>query len=163
MTTDDHDHQQAVHRNRDAVPGYSLMIGGFCIPLVLFLFQSPRQWEPIGMILVIIAVMLRYLIPVRATVLPDGRVRYFWPLRRVTVGPENLVTARVGPNTISQEPLLALRVRSGSRFAAFSTQWTDGPRLAAALASVVVEASKVPEPDRQASLALLNDAVHQQN
>ena len=107
--------------------------------------------------------MLRYLGPVRATVLPDGRVRYVWPLRRVTVGPENLVTARVLPNTVSQEPMLALRVRSGARFAAFSTQWTDGPRLAAALASVVAEASKVPALDRQASVALLEAAARRKS
>lgn len=155
MTTDDLDHQQAVHRHREAVPAYSIVVGCACIPLVLFLLESPRQWNAIGVILVLIAVMLRYLGPVRATVLPDGRVRYVWPLRRVTVGPENLVTARVLANTISQEPLLALRVRSGARFAAFSTQWTDGPRLAAALAGVVAEASKVPALDRQASVALL--------
>jgi hypothetical protein len=159
MTTDDRDHQQAVHLNRDAVPGYSIVVGGICIPLVLFLLSSPREWTVIGLILVAIAGTLRYLLPVRATVLPDGRVRYVWPLRRVTVGPENLVTARVVPNTVSQEPLLALRVRSGARFAAFSTRWTDGPRLAAALAGVVAEASKVPAPDRQASLALLDAAA----
>lgn len=163
MTTDDRDHQPAVHRNRDAVPGYSIVAGGGCIPLVLFLLQSPRQWNAIGVILVIIAVILRYLLPVRATVLPDGRVRYVWPLRRVTVGPENLVTARVTPNTISQEPLLALRVRSGARFAAFSTRWTDGPRLAAALAGVVAEASKVPALDRQASVALLEAAARRKS
>jgi len=163
MTTDDLDHQQAVHRNRDAVLGYSIVVGCACIPLVLLLLKSRRQWEAIGLILVIIAAMLRYLIPVRATVLPDGRVRYIWPLRRVTVGPENLVTARVTPNTISQEPLLALRVRSGARFAAFSTRWTDGPRLAAALADVVAEASKVPAHDRQASVALLEAAARRKS
>lgn len=163
MTADDLDHQQAVHRNREAVLGYSIIVGLACIPLVLCLWSSPRPWDVIGLMLVLIAVVLRYLIPVRATVLPDGRVRYVWPLRRVTVGPENLVTARVMPNTISQEPLLALRVRSGARFAAFSTQWTDGPRLAAALAGVVAEASKVPASDRRASMALLNDAAHQQS
>ena len=163
MTADDRDHQQTIHRNREAVLGYSIIVGLACFPLVLYLFSSPREWGVIGFILVLIAGILRYLIPVRATVLPDGRVRYVWPLRRVTVGPENLVTARVMPNTISQEPLLALRVRSGSRFAAFSGQWTDQPRLAAALAGVVAEASKVPEPDRQASLALLNDVAHQQS
>lgn len=163
MTTDDRDHQQAVHRNHDAVLGYSIVVGAACIPLVLFLLQSPRQWNAIGVILVIIVAMLRYLIPVRATILPDGRVRYVWPLRRVTVGPENLVTARVLPNTVSQEPTLALRVRSGARFAAFSTQWTDGPALAAALAGVVAEASKVPALDRQASVALLEAAARRKN
>lgn len=163
MTTDDLGHQQTIHRNREAVLGYSIIIGLACIPLVLFLLSSPREWKAIGVILMIIAVMLRYLIPVRATVLPDGRVRYVWPLRRVTVGPENLVTARVAPNTISQEPMLALRVRSGARFAAFSTQWTDGPRLAVALAGVVAEASKVPALDRQASVALLEAAARRQS
>ena len=103
--------------------------------------------------------LLRYLLPVRATVLPDGRVLYVWPLRKVTVGPESLVTARVLPNTVSGERMLGLRVHAGARFAAFSGRWTDGPRLAAALAAVVAKASKVPDADRQASLALLNDAA----
>ena len=163
MTTDDRDHQQAVHRNHDAVLGYSIVVGVACVPLLLALLASRRQWEVIGLILVLIAAMLRYLLPVRATVLPDGRVRYVWPLRRVTVGPENLVTARVLPNTVSQEPTLALRVRSGARFSAFSTQWTDGPRLAMALAGVVAEASKVPALDRQASVALLEAAARRQS
>lgn len=163
MTTGDLDHQQAVHRNRDAIPGYIIVVGVSCFPLLLLLMKSRRQWEAIGFLLVLIAAMLRYLIPVRATVLPDGRVRYVWPLRRVTVGPENLVTARVLPNTVSQEPTLALRVRSGARFAAFSTQWTDGPRLARALAGVVAEASKVPALDRQASVALLEDAARRKS
>jgi hypothetical protein len=158
MTTGD----EAVHRNRDAVPGYSIMVGGFSIPLVMLLFIS-RQWDIISGILLVMVAILCYFLPVRATVLLDGRVRYFWPLRWVTVGPENLVTARVLPNTISQEPMLALRVRSGVRFNAFSTQWTDGPRLAAALAALVAEASKVPAHDRQDSVALLNTAAGQQN
>ena len=163
MTTDDLNRQLAVHRNRDAVPGYSIVVGGACIPLVLFLLSSRRQWEAIGFLLVLIMVMMRYLVPVRATVLPDGRVRYVWPLQRVTVGPENLITARVLSNTVSQEPTLALRVRSGVRFTAFSTRWTDGPRLAAALASVVTDASKVPALDRQASVALLEAAARRQS
>ena len=163
MTNDDLEHQQTVHRNRDAVPGYIIMVGAFCIPLVLLLLKDRRQWEAIGLILVLIAVMMRYLVPVRATVLQDGRVRYVWPLRRVTVGPDNLVTARVLANTVSQEPTLALQVRSGARFAAFSTQWTDGPRLAGALARVVAGASQVPALDRQASVALLEAAVRRKS
>ena len=162
MTTGDLD-SEVVHRNRDAVPLYVLMLGGLSIPLVLLLSTSRRQWDFIGAMLLIMAALLRYLLPVRATVLPDGRVRYVWPLRRVTVASENLVTARVLPNTVSQEPMLALRVRSGARFAAFSTQWTDGPGLAAALAGVVVEASKVPAHDRQASVALLEAAARRQS
>jgi len=106
--------------------------------------------------------LLRYLLPVSATVLQDGRVRLVWPLRRVTVGPENLVTARVLPNTISQGPMLALRVRNGARLAGFSSRWTSGPRLAAALASVVAEASGVPASNRQASAALLDAAARRQ-
>jgi hypothetical protein len=155
--TGDLSHQQ-VHRNRDAVPLYALMLGGLSIPLVLLLLTS-RQWDVISGTILLMTAMLRYLLPVSATVLPDGRVRYVWPLRRVTVGPENLVTARVLPNTISQEPMLALRVRNGARFAGFSSRWTEGPRLAAALACVVAEASGVPASDRQASATLLDTAA----
>lgn len=162
ITTDDLD-SKAVHRNRDAVPAYSIIVGGLCIPLVLLLLSSRRQWEVIGGMLVLITALLCCLLPVRATVLPDGRVRYVWPLRRVTVGPENLVTARVLPNTISQQPTLALRVHLGVRFAGFSMRWTDGPGLAAGLACVVAEASKVPEDDRHSSMALLEAATRRQS
>lgn len=160
LTNDDRDHQQ-FHRNRDAVPLYTLMLGGLSIPLVLLLLTS-RQWDVIGGTILLMTALLRYLLPVSATVLPDGRVRFVWPLRRVTVGPENLVTARVLPNTISQEPMLALRVRNGARFAGFSSRWTEGPRLAAALASVVAEATGVAASDRQASAALLDAVARRQ-
>lgn len=162
LIADDLDQQEQVHRNLDAVPAYSLMLGGISIPLILTLLTS-RQWNVIGGGLLVMTALLRYLLPVRATVLPDGRVLYVWPLRRVTVGPENLVTSRVLPNTVSREPMPALRVHAGARFAAFSGRWTDGPRLAAALAGVVADASKVPDADRRASLALLNKAARRKN
>jgi len=92
-------------------------------------------------------------------------VRYVWPLRRVTVGPENLVKANVTRNAISQEPMLALRVHRSLGFtnAFSSSKWTDGPRLAAALAAVVAEASSVPATDRQACAALLDAAASRQD
>ena len=159
MIADDVNQQQTIHRNRDAVPAYSIMLGGISIPCVMILLTVLNWVVIVGMLLFWTA-LLRYLLPVRATVLPDGRVLYVWPLRKVTVGPENLVTSRVLPNTVSQEPMLALRVHAGARFAAFSGRWTDGPQLAAALAGVVAEASKVPDADRRASLALLDQAAH---
>ena len=159
MIADDVDQQQQVHRNLDVVPLYSIMLGGLSIPCVMILLTG-HSWVVIVGMLLFWTSLLRYLLPMRATVLPDGRVLYVWPLRKVTVGPENLVTSRVLPNTVSQEPLLALRVHAGARFAGFSGRWTDGPRLAVALAGVVAEASKVPDADRQASLALLDQAAH---
>ncbi len=62
MTTGDLD-SEVVHRNRDAVPLYALMLGGLSLPLVLLLSTSRRQWDFIGAMLLIMAALLRYLLP----------------------------------------------------------------------------------------------------
>lgn len=158
LTVDD-DATLTVHRYRDAMAIYGLMLGGLAVPLVLLLVTSPRQWDVIGVILMVMAGLLRYLAPVRASVLRNGQVRFTWPLRTVTIRSGSLVTARVLPNAINHEPILALRVQHGARFGAFSSRWTNAPDLARALSQLVVGAEAVPERDRRASLAMLHTAA----
>ena len=142
-----HDLPMSVHRNSEAIPAYCILGGLPSGVALLALFFG--DWVA-AVVAVVVAVGFCSLVPMRAEVLADGRVRFVWPLlRRVTIGPDNLVGARVsGQNVLDGSRAMILRVRHGLPFNGPSSSWKDAEQLGDALSAVVARSPGVPAATR---------------
>ncbi len=147
MATNAYDRPMSVHRNPDAIPVYCILGGLPSGVALLALFFG--EWV-VAVVAVVVAVGFCSLVPIRAEVQPDGRVRFVWPLlRQVTIGPDNLVGARVSrQNVLDGSRAMILRVRHGVPFNGPSSSWKDAEQLCDALGAVVARSSGVPAATR---------------
>jgi hypothetical protein len=147
MPSGPRDRPVSVHRNPDAIPVYCILGG---VPAgVALLALVAGEWVAAA---IVCAVALGFcsIAPMRAEVLGDGRVRFVWLLlRRVTVGPDNLVGARVSDqNVFDGSRAMILRVRHGLPFNGPSSSWKDAEQLCEALSAVVARSPGVSAATR---------------
>ena len=124
----------SVHRNLDAIPAYCILGGRPAGVALLVLVSGERV---VAAIMAAVAVGFCSLAPMRAEVLADGRVRFVWLLlRRVTIGPDNLVNARVsGQSVLDGSRAKILRVRHGLPFNGPSSSWKEAEQPCDALSA----------------------------
>ena len=138
-------------RNREAPAAYSLVLAGLGIALLAGLF-TPQRWQVLAFIALLAVLMLRYLTPVSATV-TDGAVTFRWPLRRVTLTAQNLVTARMLTGGVRA---LGLRRAGSVRFGVRLGGFSEPDALADALAAVIRVAPALSPAAREAALSSLH-------
>jgi hypothetical protein len=113
---------------------------------------TPQRWQVLAFLLVLGLLCGRYLLPVSASIV-GGEVTFRWPLRRVTVTPSGLVTARV--LTGGGRTAVGLRMRGGVRWGVVVERFEGSPELADALSVVVMAAPQIGDDDRRAVVAEL--------
>lgn len=140
------------HRNRDAAGLYGIIGAGALIALVSGLL-TPQRLAVTAFIAAVSCLLLRYLLPLSATVV-DREVVFRWPLRRVVVTPANLVTARLVRNALGGQAL-ALRTRGAVRWDVVLDRYVDAEPLGRALDKVVRQADGLDPHQREVALRYL--------
>lgn len=122
-------------KNKEAAPLYWIIGGALMIPMIAGLF-SPQRFEVLGLLLVIVLLLGRYLLPTKCEI-KDQSIVFIWPLRKVELTPESLAKAALLPGAVNT---LGLRAKNSVRFGIRPSVWSNPKILIEALETLIEQA-----------------------